>query len=269
MLPFSFFQRKQNNPVHPKEIFETIWPDGYESKPLYGQEPDYYKNLGITPSQHPVYVSCPKCHRHISSSTKTKYSNPISHITTCCSEVSQVYNLVRAAYKDAGLDNGSKAARQQKLHKALCQANPQDLALHTWMKLVCLHNTSIYKINNSNICDVLSCAKTSHKTFTNTMLELSLIVEEKITAEMRGKRGIIVHDGWSKYSRHYACLLATYLVDTGKIDVLGQEVIESINTLLTVTTLPHDDEENDGKLSSTEIVIVFSTQPYSHIYTCL
>jgi hypothetical protein len=57
------------------------------------------------------------------------------------------------------------------------------------------------------------------------MLELSLIVEEKITAEMKGKRGIIMHDRWNKYSRHYVCLLAMYLVDTGKIDVLGQEVM--------------------------------------------
>jgi hypothetical protein len=160
MLPFSFFQRKLNVPILPNKIFEMVWPDGYESNPLYGQEPDYYKNLKIAPNQHPVYMSCPKCHRHIFSSTKTKYSNPISHITTCCGGVSQLHNLVRAAHEDAGLDNGSKAARQQKLHDTLCQTNQQDLALQTWMMLVCLHNTLIYKLNDSNFCDVLSCEKT-------------------------------------------------------------------------------------------------------------
>jgi hypothetical protein len=152
---------------------------------------------------------------------------PISHITTCCGGVFQLHNLARAAREDASLDNGSKAARQQKLRKAICQANPQDLALYRWMKLVCLHNTSIYKINDSNFCDVHSCKKTPHKTFTNTMLELSLIVEEKKSVEMKGKREIIMHDKWNKYSRHYVCLLPIYLLDTGKIEVLGQEVMQT------------------------------------------
>ncbi len=82
-------------------------------------------------------------------------------------------------------------------------------------------HTPIYKITNSNFCDKLSCETTSHKTFTNTMLELSLIMKGKITAEMKGNKGIIMHDGQSKYSRHYVCLLATYLVDMCKINVLG------------------------------------------------
>ncbi len=93
-------------------------------------------------------------------------------------------------------------------------------------------------------------------------------MEEKIAAEMKGKKGIIMHDGWSKYSRHYVCLLATYLLDAGKNDVLGQQMMESVNTLMTVTTLPQDEEEN-GKKRCTESVIVFSNQPHSHICTCL
>ncbi len=110
--------------------------------------------------------------------------------------------------------------------------------------MVCLHNTLIHKMNDSNFCDVINCKRTSHKTFTDAMLVLSLIVEEKIAAEMKGKIGIIMHDGWSKYSRHYVCLLATYLVDAGKNDALGQQMMESVNTLMTVPTLPQDEEEN-------------------------
>jgi hypothetical protein len=53
-----------------------------------------------------------------------------------------------------------------------------------------------------------------------------------------------MHDRWSKYSRHYECLLATYLIDAGKNDESGQQMMESVNTLMTVTTLPQDEEEN-------------------------
>jgi hypothetical protein len=123
-------------------------------------------------------------------------------------------------------------------------------------------------MNDSNFCDVINCERTSHKTFTDTMLELSLIVEEKVAAEMKGKKGIIMHDWWSKYSRPYVCLLATYLVDTGKNDASGQQMMESVNTLMTVTTLPQDEEEN-GKLICAESEIVFSNQQHSYMCTCL
>jgi hypothetical protein len=99
-------------------------------------------------------------------------------------------------------------------------------------------------MNDSNFYDVINCERTSHKTFTNTMLELSLIVEEKIAAEMKGKKKNIIHNGGSKYSRHYVCLLAMYLVDAGKNDASGQQMTESISILMTVTTLPQDEEEN-------------------------
>jgi hypothetical protein len=101
------------------------------------------------------------------------------------------------------------------------------------------------------------------------MLELNLIVEEKSAAKMKGKKGIIMHDGWSKYSRHYVCLLATYLIDMGKNDASGQQMMASVNTLMmTVTTLPQDEEEN-GNLICAESVIVFSNQQHSYMCTCL
>jgi hypothetical protein len=76
------------------------------------------------------------------------------------------------------------------------------------MKLVCLHDTLIHNMNDSNFCDVINCERTSHKIFTDTMLELSLIAEEKIAAEMKGKKGIIMHDGGvSIPGSMFVCLL--------------------------------------------------------------
>jgi hypothetical protein len=115
--PFSC-QRKLNGPIKPKEIIDTVWLDGYDSNPLYGQDPNYCVNSGIAPTQNSVYVSFPKCHWHISSSSITRYSNPISHITSCCGGVTYLHSLVCAAHEDAGLEDG-KEARQQNLHEAL------------------------------------------------------------------------------------------------------------------------------------------------------
>jgi hypothetical protein len=41
----------------------------------------------------------------------------------------------------------------------------------------------------------------------DAMLQLSLIVEKKVASEMSGKRGIIMHDGWSKFARHYLAIM--------------------------------------------------------------
>jgi hypothetical protein len=89
------------------------------------------------------------------------------------------------------------------------------------------------------------------------MLELSMLVEEKIAKEMVGKKGTIIHDGWSKFAEHYVCLLAAYMISPGKRNVEGEMLMEPEMTLLTCTTLPNDDaageagDVNDGECVTT------------------
>ena len=48
------------------------------------------------------------------------------------------------------------------------------------------------------------------------MVELGIIVMEKIAKELKGQKGVIHHDGWTKDQRHYLRLLATYPVKSDK-----------------------------------------------------
>ena len=109
-----------------------------------------------------------------------------------------------------------------------------------------IHNVPITKVDDTDFRSLVSGSETklSYKTLLNTMLELTLIVEEKIAAEMKGKRGIIMHDGWSKFSRHFVCVLVAYMASTGKRSIDGEEIMEPVMALLTCTTLPHDDDGN-------------------------
>lgn len=95
------------------------------------------------------------------------------------------------------------------------------------------------------------------------MFELSLIVEAKIQMEMKGKVGTILHDGWSKYSRHYIALLACYMVNTGKRDGNGNKKMKSVITLLTCSTLPYNDNEegdnHEGELATVMLCISYYT----------
>jgi hypothetical protein len=168
------------------------------------------------------------------------------------------------ANNDDGGNNDSKKQTQTKLQTKLFadllnKLTPSEIALNTWMGLVCLYNTPITRMSDKVFCSYLQCEETSYKTFVATMFELSLIVEAKIQVEMKGKVGTILHDGWSKYSRHYIALLTCYMVNTGKRDGNNNKKMKSVITLLTCSTLPYNDnEEGDddkwhslGKFKST------------------
>ena len=135
-----------------------------------------------------------------------------------------------------------------------------------------IYNIPLTKVNDPVFRSLLSCSgtKVSYPTLVNTMLELSLIVEEKIAAEMKGKRGIIMHDGWSKFSRHYVCLLVAYMASTGKRGINGEEVTKPVMTLLTCTTLPHDDdgncEESDGTAVAHATATTFNAEAHINLF---
>ncbi len=84
-----------------------------------------------------------------------------------------------------------------------------------------------------------------------------MLVEEKIAKEMEGKKGTIIHDGWSEFAKHYVYLLAAYMISAGKRNVEGEMLMEPVMTLLTCTTFPHDDaageagDVNDGECVTT------------------
>lgn len=231
------------DPVTPKDIFYTLWKDGYTKNPLFG-DPAY-------PKEQQYFVRCgnPKCKQkygQVSGSDSTvAYTNPIDHAKRCWGIV-YLEKLVNTARKHSGL---SDSKRQAAIEVFMLNPTDEEKSLFHWMKLVCLHNEPISKITDRDFGSMLGCEKTSIKVFMATMFELSLIVEEKIAAEMKGAKGTIVHDSWSVFSRHYVCLLACYLIATGKRDANGDMCMETVMTLLTCTTLPgsvDDEEEADG-----------------------
>jgi hypothetical protein len=209
---------------------------GFQKNPLFGQ-PDHDKEL-------PFFVTCnnPNCKRmgkqQTLSRSKTSYGNAVSHAINCYGEsdlIEQVMSIREA--RDAEL--GSPRKQLDLITAFQVKPTAQEKALDHWMRLVTIHNILITKLKDNAFCMFLSCKKISYDVFIDTMLELSMIVETKIGAEMRGRTGTIIHDGWSKFSKHYVCLLACYMVNKGK-------QLEAQMTLLSCTRLPHVKEE-DGE----------------------
>ncbi len=62
-----------------------------------------------------------------------------------------------------------------------------------------------------------------------------------------------MHDGWSKYARHYRAIMVCYIVvSTDKSNHRGSVIMEPVPviTLLTSTTLPQLEKENDDNTDS-------------------
>ena len=129
---------------------------------------------------------------------------------------------------------------QQSLRDAVCQANLQDKSLAVLLELMCLHNIAPNKFRSESFMKFIDVKEKdiSHAVLVETLLHLSLVVEEKIAKEMKGKKGCILHDGWSKYGRHYVALMVSYLIEIKK----GEW--KTVVWLVSCTTLPHDEDSN-------------------------
>lgn len=237
-------------PVKTKDIFFYLWPAGFEEDPMFNPND---KKRG----EHPYFVRCGHCGRQTSTSTKTAYGNAVVHAGRHYKGgIAELEQLVRDKKKAAG-----KSKKQKTIIQGFNNnASAQDMALHQWMQLVCVHDISITKMEDKDFSDMLICKSMSYHVFINTMFELYLIVEEKVAAELNGKKGVIIHDGWSKSSRHYVCLLAAYLIATGKRDSSGEMIMEAVSTLLTCKTLPKQDDSTGKTLSL--------AKAYNHQPTC-
>ena len=49
---------------------------------------------------------------------------------------------------------------------------------------------------------------TSHHKVVTTMLELSIIIEDNVSHEMKGRKGSVLHDRWSRRGDHSVTIMA-------------------------------------------------------------
>ena len=84
--------------------------------------------------------------------------------------------------------------------------NKPDMDLYLMMKCICLHNIPPHKYQDKDVGEDRKSDAVVYKAWVETVGDLMYIVEEKIAAETWGKRGMVVHDGWSHFSRHYNAL---------------------------------------------------------------
>ena len=66
-----------------KEIFNTVWSEGWEDNPLHDLTSEEYEARKVGPNQKPVFVTCSKCQKHIESALVTLYTNCVDHVNCC------------------------------------------------------------------------------------------------------------------------------------------------------------------------------------------
>ena len=224
--------------VKPKDIFAAIFVEGWEDQCISkvdrasGETKDFF------------VAKCPKCTKSLLSNKKSNYTNPVDHVKRCMG-TSAVTRAAKEHRKAATMSKDGKVAptAQASILNAMCMANEQDIVLHRMAVLVTVFNLAIVLFKDPEFLMAILMEAADIDLFVDTLVWLTFIVEEKIAAEMKGKRGMIYHDGWTKFGVHYVCLFASYMVKCPGVE-LAKNSFKSVMTLITVSTLPHDEDDN-------------------------
>ena len=107
-------------------------------------------------------------------------------------------------------DVDSVKKKRQSLLTQLHLASDQDKGIYQALKLIVHHLIPISKFKDTTFTEMLKEQPVSIDVLMETMFHLTLVVEDKIAGEMKGKKGTILHDGWSRFGRHYVCLFSAF-----------------------------------------------------------
>ena len=72
--------------------------------------------------------------------------------------------------------------------------NPQEKAINAWLQFIVFEDVPLAKIENDTFRTNMRFEHTTIKVVVDTMFHLTLLVEKKLAAEMKGKKGMILHD---------------------------------------------------------------------------
>ena len=172
------------------------------------------------------------CNHILFSHKQTHYTKAENHLAKHYDE-DAICKLIDSS------STGSTRKQADLLNTFQLKTGEQDNSLHTAITVVCKHNLPITMACSPDFRHFLTHKEYSYTTVVDTMVSLSIIVEEKLSKEMTGVKGTIMYDGWSKFSTHYVALLASYLRPTKKQSNEGHAQMEMVTRLLTCTTLPY------------------------------
>ena len=118
--------------------------------------------------------------------------------------------------------------------------NGQEESILSLIQLVTDHDLCPTKVRDESYMRHLKVDGVAYQTLLDSLVHLMWVVEEKVTKEMIGNKGCILHDGWTRFGRHYVALYAAYLIT--RKDLHNKDFEEHVVTMLACSTLPHNDD---------------------------
>ena len=263
--------KKTNDPIHPKDIFGFLFPEGWQQTPTVADsdnedltDPD--EEDGEPEEFKPLFVQC-QCGKKTSANRTLEYSNVADHPKRCLGEgnATDAIKKFREQLQEGLSDEEAKkvqvsvallyysslplflswqqcvALQQMDIKDGMGMMNAMEESIVSLLELITLHDVCPTKLRDPEYMKHLKVEGVSYETILDSIVHLVWVVEERIAAEMKDKKGCILHDGWSRFGRHYVALYAAYPVT--KIDRdTKEEFDKTVLTMLGCSTLPHDDD---------------------------
>ena len=90
--------------------------------------------------------------------------------------------------------------------------NDEDADLLMWIELIVTKGIPLESVRDETMRKYLGKKAYAVETVRDVLLATQFLVEKAIAAEMKEAGvGAIVHDGWTKYSAHFVCVLGSYM----------------------------------------------------------
>jgi hypothetical protein len=148
---------------------------------------------------------------------KAAFTNPLNHIKKCCFSYDK--SLLIDAYWEAKVgikiqsNLGAFFGLPTKSPGAIIIRTKKDNELFDWVEMIVIKNWGACCVEDSVYQSKMKHEyRFSIKTVHAVIIAMTCAVEVKLAAEMKAARkGLIVHDAWTKFGTHFFGLCSTYM----------------------------------------------------------
>lgn len=179
----------------------------------------------------PIHDGC-----YVRWSKTAGFSNPFSKLKSCFGGLDQLYDAFWIA--KSALKSGDANIKDVMRYTMVC--TPRERAIHDYVQMIVEENWPLTCVRKTSYQDMVKHGiNISYETISMVIFVLGEVVEEKMMKKMKGKKGILLHDGWTQDGTHFTAIYAAFVVDEGTVE---QHV--EIN-LLASSPMPHYEEGNN------------------------
>lgn len=241
--------------VSPKEVVQAVMT-------LQSREKKSVTEKGQSVQRVFLSYRCPKpscAVKVITFKEKSGFQNPYSHLRSCYGRgksFAQQQSILEGMYTSAR-DTMEHSGGNIRQHFQDGSLSEYEQAVFHFIRLIVMSRYPLSCVKDPELRAIsrFACVVDT-KTIRSVIVALVMLVEDRIKATLRGKKGALLFDGWTENGSHYVAMIVSYTdVVTAVLD--GKEQPQNVNRLALIAASPmaKADSDEDGSCSDDDDMV--------------